>query len=733
MVNTPRRSHRRVSSRASAQSADDGNATHQRADTATPMQVDTSPAQTAQGVDDTTTQHDGTTTIAEAMSATSIDDDDQPPVPRLPLPAHGPASALGITLPERVTASATTISAPASAPTLAIDASDDLRTLREKTATARHKRAEALEAALDEARAESERAKQAYVVAIANRHPAEETKILERAVKDANGRVKSIKEIIKFDDVDQVRLPRNLPVLQFVGDEDVIPNKPIFTAIDKFIHLFELILYQHNLSLDDQWEQALISSIQHSTVKVEWFRHELMGRRYTWDQAKAIITQKFSGDHLSSQYLQELNAMVCGRTDNPLDFIEEFGTVLRAAGVQDSQAFGSMLLEKLDDHFERLTTQIRNIQAIPSRGEREALTVEYIRDRAPHVYSAKWDGGAATSARNSVLNLDRATRSNRQGRTSTRHIQRPSFGENRRRAQQFSRTTANRFVNRDTQGNSSVFSRLHDGNVRQSSSRMYGNAPFRRLHDVSARYDNARFDDRRGNNNWQQKRNQQTRPVSSVGNNLHQSSSSGAASRPPCRHCGREWSIGHKCAEFFAAKSARLDFLARSARAARDLEDGNYKMIETGTSKAAAMRISSMDVDGSTVGGTIILADGSRIPRLGQTVPLRIKHANVTIEHAFELLDSHPADDKQEPAYQVTIGVDIMTKLGIRISGLAVTHDEQEPELEADNDLDLPEPDNSPMGTAHERAIFMQKIQPAASMRIWPFLQMLFALCLNRS
>ncbi|KAI8070330.1 hypothetical protein BC940DRAFT_331707 [Gongronella butleri] len=119
-----------------------------------------------------------------------------------------------------------------------------------------------------------------------------------------------------------------------------------------------------------------------------------------------VCLQEFEFDfeavHLLGK-LQELYAMECARGNNPLDFIEEFGTVLRAAGVQDSQAFGSMLLDKLDISFERLTTQIRNIQAIPPREEREPLTVEYIRDRAPRVYSAKWDGSTINAIPNKTL------------------------------------------------------------------------------------------------------------------------------------------------------------------------------------------------------------------------------------------------------------------------------------------------------------------------------------------
>ncbi|KAI8066712.1 hypothetical protein BC940DRAFT_334013 [Gongronella butleri] len=82
--------------------------------------------------------------------------------------------------------------------------------------------------------------------------------------------------------------------------------------------------------------------------------------------------EKYEGDHLAAHYLAELQAMWC---------------------VPDSVAFGSMLLlEKLDYCFDRLTAQVRTVHAIPPSNRREeALTVAFIADRAPRLFSEKWD------------------------------------------------------------------------------------------------------------------------------------------------------------------------------------------------------------------------------------------------------------------------------------------------------------------------------------------------------
>ncbi|KAI8075103.1 hypothetical protein BC940DRAFT_314784 [Gongronella butleri] len=159
------------------------------------------------------------------------------------------------------------------------------------------------------------------------------------------------------------------------------------------------------------------------------FMADLMKCHCNWaKKARTIIMEKFKGDHLAAaHYLAELHSMRCKKTDNLLDFIDlPATTTLRSAGVvQDSIAFGAMLLEKLDFCFDRLTAQVRTVHAIPPSNRREeALTVAFIMDRAPRLFSEKWDLHQRTHQSNHGNNSNHATHSSRSARSAhyeTRH------------------------------------------------------------------------------------------------------------------------------------------------------------------------------------------------------------------------------------------------------------------------------------------------------------------------
>jgi hypothetical protein len=71
------------------------------------------------------------------------------------------------------------------------------------------------------------------------------------------------------------------------GDLDVVKGRAVFKTIDRF--LIELVLYQHVLDQDEDWESAFIATIIHSTDK------SLSGK-----QARKIIQDHFGGSHSQS-------------------------------------------------------------------------------------------------------------------------------------------------------------------------------------------------------------------------------------------------------------------------------------------------------------------------------------------------------------------------------------------------------------------------------------------------
>ncbi|ORZ20226.1 hypothetical protein BCR42DRAFT_448556 [Absidia repens] len=180
-----------------------------------------------------------------------------------------------------------------------------------------------------------------------------------------------------------VNIPKNLPLLQLIGDLDAIKNKTCYETIDKFIDTFEMIILQHSLEVETAWEPCFISTIQHSLDKSAWYRNTLMKRNYGWTYAKNIIKTKFSGDRSQSHYLQQLIEMTAARNDNPIQFIEKFYNTLQSTGSQDSAAYGTILLRALQQHHPDFVKQVRLVNASTKKEQRPELTVAFISDIAP--------------------------------------------------------------------------------------------------------------------------------------------------------------------------------------------------------------------------------------------------------------------------------------------------------------------------------------------------------------
>ncbi|SAL97875.1 hypothetical protein [Absidia glauca] len=178
-------------------------------------------------------------------------------------------------------------------------------------------------------------------------------------------------------------LPRNLPVLQLVGDQDVIKAKTTFETIDKFVFLFQMIARQHGIDLDDHWEPCMISAIQHSVDKAMWFQDSLMGRALVWEQVKQIIKDKYSGDRVQTHYPQQLVQMKASRHESPVGFVDKFASTLRSTGSDDSAGYGSILLKALSYNHASFVRQVRLAYAAAPTKNRPAMDVAYVVNVAP--------------------------------------------------------------------------------------------------------------------------------------------------------------------------------------------------------------------------------------------------------------------------------------------------------------------------------------------------------------
>ncbi|KAG1391545.1 hypothetical protein G6F60_012514 [Rhizopus arrhizus] len=111
----------------------------------------------------------------------------------------------------------------------------------------------------------------------------------------------------------------------------------------------------------------------------------------------------------------------------------------------------------------------------------------------------------------------------------------------------------------------------------------------------------------------------------------------------------------------------------------------------------------------------------SSAKRIGKTEPLSLSYINnITFKHEFELVNFN-----HDLEFDVLLGAEILPKMGIGLTGVAVNwndgenvysknkqKDELFNSLNIDHD-ELYEPDNSPAGSSEERKAFMNIIQPS--------------------
>ena len=110
-------------------------------------------------------------------------------------------------------------------------------------------------------------------------------------------------------------------------------------------------------------------------------------------------------------------------------------------------------------------------------------------------------------------------------------------------------------------------------------------------------------------------------------------------------------------------------------------------------------------------GGNITLAvEGMNVQRIGYVKDVQVEYNGKKFVHTFEILDLPDAD------IPIVVGMDILTKMGIGITGLTSAwpnmHASSNNVAETVIDPDPIEPNNSPAGTQEQQDIFYNAIQP---------------------
>ncbi|KAI8326023.1 hypothetical protein EDC96DRAFT_593598 [Choanephora cucurbitarum] len=177
----------------------------------------------------------------------------------------------------------------------------------------------------------------------AAKHAFEVTKRDEQLMKDAEHVLKMLKSLdgsASGSPLDSSSLekksmlvPANLPFLQLTSDVVIKSSKDTFDSVYDFCQEFVTVLEAHSLSLDDSWERLLPMCLNRE--ERSWFEDKLKNKKFSWKKAEGILL-----DHFDTPFRKFLNMgrvwqMKQGKGESARAFGARFQQARRQACLED--------------------------------------------------------------------------------------------------------------------------------------------------------------------------------------------------------------------------------------------------------------------------------------------------------------------------------------------------------------------------------------------------------------
>ncbi|RCH78378.1 hypothetical protein CU097_000454, partial [Rhizopus azygosporus] len=131
----------------------------------------------------------------------------------------------------------------------------------------------------------------------------------------------------------RVVVPSGLPLLQLKGEIIWEKEAKCYDSAYDFCQKFETVLKAHALNLDSEWERLLPMCL--NTEQVSWFQEELQDRLYTWEEARAKVTDAFDTPFRKFLLMAEVGRMEQGEYEPIREYTYRFQKLRREAGVPD--------------------------------------------------------------------------------------------------------------------------------------------------------------------------------------------------------------------------------------------------------------------------------------------------------------------------------------------------------------------------------------------------------------
>ncbi|KAG0165760.1 hypothetical protein DFQ29_001387, partial [Apophysomyces sp. BC1021] len=486
---------------------------------------------------------------------------------------------------------------------------------------------------------------------------------------------------------------RDIPAFQVTGTLVWRPGKEVFDSVEHFLRTFQKVLIAFDVNLDANWEKWLSLSLRDDHDA--WFESRLANKNLTWAQAHKLFVQRFESPDRMIMMASKAYSMVMGKNETVLEYSTRFQKTYREGGILDNEGLALRFLVSLLPHIRenvQVTWHGRHGKELPKNVD-EILEVAL------------------------AISVQKRAHQHLQDEAPTRPAQR----------QRIERSSSSVHCSGSSQKQNAIGCAYHGPKAHHSTAECRKNtaAP--------------------------------TTPPTKTENN--------------CTYCSCTYTPGHRCQEYQDAKARKnkqhfpaplhvnavtrtsppanhpaddaVEDLAESMdelefEATRTyhhqtkrlfgqstsprqnpyslytpiiLQDEHMEgLVDTGSELSAISLEWLMNNKKSweiiPVKGQIQFAGhGHDTTRIGVTNPLKIQYNNRTITHSFEVMKLHKGTD-------LLLGFDIMPKLGIALTGVAIKWDDQEHKPNTTTLTDIPEPNDSPAGTPETHANFLKAIQP---------------------
>ena len=529
---------------------------------------------------------------------------------------------------------------------------------------------------------------------------------------------------------------KDLPKFQLKTDVPrPFPQEEVFESAEHFLRTFEKILVSANMDIEKNWA-SLLPLCSHDDHDA-WWQDEMSINARNWSDAKNIFVKKHGSRSNHGRFMEKVWTMNMSKNESINQYTTRFLKAVHDARFNPKSFYiASRFVSSLTPAVKRCF----NLSWYGNHSEDERFTVQQVSSLTNNIMGADFSQYEAQAM--CSPEASRPSGSHRLDRVSKYATARAASGQYKKPKAQ----------TEDENKKWSFFCVRHRGNDTHNTEDC-----------ISIKASHAAKAAKTTQNDF-----------------LGSQNAPSTSSRKPCVYCGGKWLPGHTCqayykSEAYKTKRAQEDKIVlaisksvedeempmatgedseganESWRRLRDdsanecknslrnekkhLNENHFQLmtplyieslkmigkIDTGSEiscinqEVLSNKLKITDIN-PVFGQLNFAAFGKMTKRIGETNPLKIAYLNgISFEHSFEVLQFNEAMD-----FDVLLGADILPKLNIGLTGVAVKWEDDFANLTLENnakfrninfDQSEHEPDNSPFGTPEEGKRFLREIK----------------------